>query len=146
MTKVNIKARSLLLFVSACVFASVIGAVCYNVGKNNSEAVSLSMNQVSLPITYSQLIEARKDFQALQLMGQQIDCGIIACVRLQQNLFVSPQNRQKIRYSLSKAFDFRNTHPYVIINTNDLAPDFKNDFESALLRKAADDREIRTSP
>ncbi len=104
----------------------------YVVGRNNADAQALSLNQLSLGPSVQQLIAKNHVEKAQRLLDEQIDCGIIAAVRVRRSPFLLPSNRRVLDQSLGRAFGFRETHSYVLINTNTVTPDFKRQFDDAL--------------
>jgi hypothetical protein len=108
------------------------GVVGYLVGRNNADAQALSLNQLSLGPSVHQLIAKNQIEKAQRLLDEQIDCGIIAAVRVRKTPFLLPSNRRVLDQSLGRAFGFRETRPYILINTNGVTPDFKKQFDDAL--------------
>ena len=104
----------------------------YMVGRNNEGAREISAQSISLPITYYSLAEMDKQKEMLDMLDRQIDSGIIAAVRFDKDRTLSENTRITLRLALRKAFLFRRIHPFILIETNNLTPDFQKQLQSAL--------------
>ncbi|MBP7431008.1 MAG: hypothetical protein KBC05_16355 [Candidatus Hydrogenedentes bacterium] len=124
------------LILVAAVLVTLGGYGGYVIGRNNADAQALSLNQLSLAPSVHQLITKGQIEKAHRLLDEQIDCGIIAAVRVRKSPCLFPDNRRVLDRSLGRAFAFRETYPYVLINTNNMTPEFKKQFHDALTMTA----------
>ena len=111
------------------VFAGTGG---YVIGRDNAEAQALSLNQMSFATSVYLLIDKMQIEKAQRLLDQQIDCGIIAAVRVRHSPYLFPKIRRDLDESLGRSFVFRENHSYVLIDTNSITRKFKKQFDDAM--------------